>query len=268
MPRATALPRKSRTTSPGVAPRAISVPTSRRRSVTLPYMAPAVAAPPTPSRSPRKASDRCPMVRLTSCWVRTTWAMVTTRASGSFSPIFSTRPAAICLQQPTTSMAFTTSPLPARRCTACRWAKTRASSTVPVGGSTARTVNRSPSNSTPSPSFNPARAAASAPTRTSPSASVSITRLRASVRGSGAAPTGRSASAPQPAGREKMPAPRQAAFAWNSLRGRMPVSVTTRPPSAAGTHSRGERLSTPSRPDRVSRSTYSSGSVSPCRSAA
>ena len=93
-----------------------------------------------------------------------------------------------------------------------------------------------------------------------------MTRLRASVFLSSAPimPT----EAPQPIGREKIPAPCQAAFAWNSLLGRMPVSVHFLPPTSTGTESFGERLSRPCRSDRASRVTYSSGITSPCMSAA
>ncbi len=74
--------------------------------------------------------------------------------------------------------------------------------------------------------------------------------------------------APQPMGREKIPAPPQAAFAWNSLLGRMPVSVKLLPCSSIGNDSLGERLSSPARSDMASCVTYSSGIVSPCMSAA
>ena len=87
----------------------------------------------------------------------------------------------------------------------------RESSTVPVCGSTAVTVNFLPSSSSLSLSFSPSLAATSAPRRTSLSSRVSMTRLRASVFLSSEPimPT----EAPQPMGREKMPAPPQAALA-------------------------------------------------------
>jgi hypothetical protein len=60
-----------------------------------------------------------------------------------------------------------------------------------------------------------------------------------------------------------MPAPLQAALAWNSLLGRMPVSVKVLPCSSTGSDSFGERLSSPARSDIASCVTYSSGMVSP-----
>ena len=93
-----------------------------------------------------------------------------------------------------------------------------------------------------------------------------MTRLRASVFLSSdpIMPT----EAPQPMGREKMPAPLQAALAWNSLLGRMPVSVKVLPCSSTGIDNFGEMLSSPARSDIASCVTYSSGIVSPCMSAA
>ena len=87
----------------------------------------------------------------------------------------------------------------------------RESSTVPVCGNTAVTVNFLPSSSSESASFSPSLAATSAPTRTSLSSSVSMIFLRESVFLSSdpIIPT----EAPQPIGREKTPAPLQAAFA-------------------------------------------------------
>ena len=87
----------------------------------------------------------------------------------------------------------------------------RESSTVPVCGSTAVTVNFFPSTSSLSASFRPSLAATSAPRRASLYSSVSMTFLRESVFLSSdpIIPT----EAPQPTGREKIPAPLQAAFA-------------------------------------------------------
>ena len=101
----------------------------------------------------------------------------------------------------------------------------RESSTVPVCGSTAVTVNGWPSKVKGRLPSAPSDAATSAPTSASSFSSVSMTRLRTSVFLSSLGRPANVGIAPQPIGREKMPAPAQAALAWNSLLGRMPVSV-------------------------------------------
>ena len=177
------------------------------------WIATAIPAPPTTTMIARKINDRRPIMLLTFCCVATTCLTVTTFASGRSLLTPSTRPAAISLQQPTISMQLTTSPLPESRWTVCRWPKMRESSTVPVSGSTATTENGSPRSVIESPSAIPSTVATSDPTKISWLSRSLMTRLRTSVflsSGSCSAPT---STAPQPIGREKIPAPAQAALA-------------------------------------------------------
>ena len=166
-PKKIALPRNIRITNPRLAPKAIKVPISLRRSVTLEYITLAMLAAPTNNRMERKIHESFAIKPFTATCVSTICAIVTTRVSGNTRDKSAINPPAASSQQAMISITLTTGPLPDNSWIECRCANSLLSSTDPVSGKTAITVNSSSNSSTVSPGSKFNRNAASLPRITS-----------------------------------------------------------------------------------------------------